>query len=84
VLSILNGTKEKAIDEQDIGLEKEWGVIRVVNHFHPFTSLAFDYLATHDAQKHTVFLHAAPGPVNTGSPDQEPKREDGLFRWILL
>lgn len=84
VLSILNGTKEKAIDEQDLECQKQWGVIAAVNHTTLFHSLAFDYLAEHDPQKHIVFLHATPGLVNTGSPKQKPSKANGFFRYIIL
>jgi NAD(P)-dependent dehydrogenase (short-subunit alcohol dehydrogenase family) len=84
VLSILNGTKEKPINEQDLGLEKTWGLLPVVNHTTLFTSLAFDYLAAHDDQRHITFVHATPGLVKTGSPMQTPKREHGWLRWILV
>jgi hypothetical protein len=87
VLSILNGTKEKAIDETDIGLEKEnaWGIAAVVNHTTLCTSLAFDYLAANDAKKHVTFLHATPGFVNTDTPRTTfPSMKDGVIRWALV
>jgi len=84
VLSVLNGTKEKPIDEHDIGLEKNWGIIPVVNHATLFTSLSFDYLAAHDNHKHIVFLHTTPGLVDTGSPKPKPTRANGWLQWVLL
>ncbi|KAK8024542.1 hypothetical protein PG993_012608 [Apiospora rasikravindrae] len=65
VLSILNGTKEKRINEQDIGL-------------------AFDYLSANESPKQTVFIHATPGFVNTGTPRTSyPSKKNGIFWWAL-
>ncbi|KAF2110961.1 hypothetical protein BDV96DRAFT_650565 [Lophiotrema nucula] len=83
VLSVLNGGREKAINTEDIGLEKSWGVFPVINHTTTLHSLAFDYLAANDSQKHIVFLHAFPGLVNS-SPKQKPDRKNGLVQWLLL
>lgn len=87
VLSILNGTKETKIDENDVNLDKQWGIRAVVNHTTLLTSLAFDYLVEHDAQKHIVFLHATPGFVNTNTPrtkEHLPSKKDGLLWWAFL
>jgi hypothetical protein len=83
VLSILNGTKETKIDEQDIGLEKHWGIVAVVNHTTLCTSLAFDYLATNNSRM--VFIHATPGFVSTDTPRTvHPSRTNGLTWWVLI
>lgn len=58
VLSILNGTKETTIDEDDVNLDKKWAIRSVVNHTTLLTSLAFDHLAAQDTRKNIVFLHA--------------------------
>lgn len=84
VLSILNGTKEKKIDEQDIGLKKKWGMVAVVNHTTICTSLAFDYLSENESPRQTAFIHATPGFVNTGTPRTTyPSMKDGVFWWAL-
>lgn len=85
ILSILNGTKEKKIDLGDIGLEKNWGIVAVVNHTTVCTSLAFDYLAANDNQKHLTFLHASPGFVSTDTPRTiYPSKADGMVRWVVV
>ncbi|KAF2018271.1 hypothetical protein BU24DRAFT_479686 [Aaosphaeria arxii CBS 175.79] len=84
VLSILNGTKEKRIKEDDIGLEKSWGIVPMIDHSTLLTSLAFDYLATIDHSKRVVYLHVTPGLVNTGSRKQRPDTSKGWFRWLGL
>ncbi|KAK8043753.1 hypothetical protein PG994_012591 [Apiospora phragmitis] len=66
VLSTLNGTKEKRINDQDIGLEKKWGIVSVVDHTTICTSLAFDYLSANETLKKTAFIHATPGFVISG------------------
>ncbi|KAF1948162.1 hypothetical protein CC80DRAFT_486539 [Byssothecium circinans] len=85
VLSILNGTKEKKIDEEDIGLERHWGIPAVVNHTTICTSLAFDYLASNDSQKHITFLHVTPGFVSTDTPRTAyPSKSNGLAWWAFI
>ncbi|KAH8646021.1 hypothetical protein BGZ60DRAFT_438356 [Tricladium varicosporioides] len=85
VLSILNGTKEKRINEEDIGLWQHWGITAVVNHTTMFTSLAFHLLATNDTQKQITFIHATPGFVNTGTPRTTyPSKKDGILWWAFL
>jgi hypothetical protein len=49
------------------------------------TSLAFDYLASTDAQKHITFLHVTPGFVSTDTPRTAyPSRSDGLAWWAFI
>jgi hypothetical protein len=83
VLSILNGTKEKKINEQDLGLEKNWSIIAVVNHTTLFTSLAFDHLAANNSQ--ITFLHTTPGFVKTDTPRTAyPSKDNGIIWWALI
>ncbi|KAI0485534.1 hypothetical protein F4859DRAFT_471547 [Xylaria cf. heliscus] len=85
VLSILNGTLEKAIDEDDLGLEKSWSMTAVVNHTTVCNSLAFDYLAKMDGENKIVFLHATPGLVNTDiSHKARPSTESGYLWWAFI
>ena len=63
VLSVLNGGKEKAMRDEDVGLEQHWSATTIINHTTTMTSLAFEYLAEND--KHIVFMHAFPGWVRT-------------------
>jgi hypothetical protein len=84
ILSILNGTKEKRINEDDLGLEKSWSIVNVVNHTTICTSLAFDHLASNDDSKRLTLIHATPGFVNTGTPRTTyPSTKDG-YLWFLL
>lgn len=88
VLSILNGNKETKIDEDDLNLDKHWGLRAVVNHTTLLTSLTFDYLAAQAPQASVVFLHATPGFVNTNAPrttEHLPSREKiGFIQWVFL
>lgn len=85
VLSILNGTLEKPIDENDLGLEKNWGIAAVVNHTTICTSLAFDYLAELGEVQNAVFLHATPGFVSTDTPRKtHPTMDFGLLWWAFI
>lgn len=63
VLSVLNGGREKALHEQDIGLERKWSSLSVVNHTTTMTSVVFERLAKENKQ--ITFLHAYPGLVQT-------------------
>ncbi|KAK7973194.1 hypothetical protein PG996_007422 [Apiospora saccharicola] len=85
VLSILNGTKEKRINEGDIGLKEKWSIVSLVNHTTICTSLAFDYLSAAESPRQTVFIHATPGLVHTGVPrTRRPSRQKlGFFWWAL-
>ncbi|KAH9906962.1 hypothetical protein F4778DRAFT_800897 [Xylariomycetidae sp. FL2044] len=85
VLSILKGTREKRINEDDIGLEKQWTITGLVNHSTICTDMAFDYLAADDLNKNVIFLHATPGFVNTGTPRTTyPSKKDGILWWAFL
>ena len=85
VVSILNGTYEKKMIEEDLGLEKHWGITAVVNHTTVCTSLAFDYLAANDSQKHISFIHDTPGFVRTDTMRTSwPSKKDGLAWWAFV
>jgi hypothetical protein len=85
VMSILNGTKEARIDEQDITLYKTWSIIGLVKHTTLLTSLSFDYLSKQDVQKKLTFIHTTPGLVNTGTPRTTgPSMKDGVLWWAFL
>ena len=83
VLSILNGTREKRIYDDDIGLDRNWGLTSVVNHTTLLTSLAFDYMAAKD--KKITFIHCTPGFVVTGTERTRfPSKSDGIIWWAFL
>jgi len=85
VLSILNGTKEKKINEKDLGLESGWGIMALVNHSTVLTSLAFDHLAVSDSERKFTFIHDTPGFVNTGTPRTAyPSKKDGWLWWVFV
>lgn len=63
VLSVLNGGKEKAIYDNNIGLAKNWSPIAVINHTTTMTTLSFEYLSENNEQ--ITFMHAFPGWVQT-------------------
>ena len=63
VLSVLNGGNEKALHEQDLGLDERWSPISVINHTTTMTTLAFEHLAEKNSQ--LAFLHSCPGLVKT-------------------
>lgn len=63
VLSVLNGGNEKALYEQDLGLDERWSPISVINHTTTMTTLAFERLAEQNSG--LAFLHSCPGLVKT-------------------
>ncbi|KAI1772908.1 hypothetical protein F4818DRAFT_128194 [Hypoxylon cercidicola] len=83
VLSVLNGGKEKHIDEQDIGLEQKWSIFAVVKHTTLMTSLAFDHLAASNDQ--ITFMHNYPSLVKSDNLRRfnAPKSSSFLWRIVL-
>ena len=63
VLSVLNGGNEKAIHEQDLGLDEHWSPISVINHTTTMMTLAFEHLAKENPR--FAFVHSCPGLVKT-------------------
>lgn len=63
ILGVLNGGNEKTMIDNDLGLEKNWSPLTVINHTTTMTSLAFDYLA--NDHKQATFMHVYPGWVQT-------------------
>ncbi|KAI0477146.1 hypothetical protein GGR56DRAFT_391514 [Xylariaceae sp. FL0804] len=85
VLSILAGTQEKRINEDDIGLEKKWSIPGVVAHTTLCSSLSFDHLAAEESNKLITFIHATPGFVNNGTPRTTyPSKKDGILWWAFM
>ena len=72
------------MNEEDLNLDKSWGLMAMINQSTMFTSLAFDYLATQDEQKHLTLVHCTPGLVNTGQEKQKPTAEHGWIQYIIL
>ncbi|KAI1340824.1 hypothetical protein F5Y15DRAFT_378026 [Xylariaceae sp. FL0016] len=85
VLSVLNGTNEQRIDEDDVGLDKKWNPLRLVSHATTCMSLGFEYLAADIQNESIAFIHAHPGFVNTGTPrTKHPSTKDGIVWWAFL
>lgn len=63
VLSIVNGGREKALHEPEIGLKQRCSLVSVINHTTTMTSLAFEHLAETDSS--FTFLHSYRGIVRT-------------------
>jgi hypothetical protein len=86
VLSILNGTNEKRVNDEYIG--RRWhqqSIVSVIDHSTTYTSLAFDYLATNDTQKKITFVDTTPGLAYTGTPNKRgPPMDDGLLWWAFI
>lgn len=83
VLSILNGTKERKLYDEDIGLDSHWGMMAVVNHTTVLTSLVFDHLA--ETEKTITFIHCTPGFVNTGTERTLfPSKSNGFLWWAFI
>ncbi|KAI2601734.1 hypothetical protein GGR54DRAFT_71250 [Hypoxylon sp. NC1633] len=65
VLSVLNAGHERALVDNDLGLEQNWSAFAVVDHSTTMTSLAFDHLARYNDR--ITFLHVSPGWVRTNN-----------------
>ncbi|XXG98992.1 hypothetical protein Hte_005325 [Hypoxylon texense] len=82
VLSVLNGGKEKRIDEQDIGLQKNWSLFSVVKHTTLMTSLAFDHLAAQNDQ--ITFMHNYPSLVKSDNLRRINAPKSSSFIWRIV
>ncbi|KAI2629581.1 hypothetical protein GGR54DRAFT_635763 [Hypoxylon sp. NC1633] len=82
VLSVLNGGKEKHIDEQDIGLARKWSLFAVVKHTTLMTSLVFDHLAASDDQ--ITFMHNCPSLVKSDNLRRISVYKSPRFLWRIV
>ncbi|KAK5997602.1 Oxidoreductase lepF [Cladobotryum mycophilum] len=79
VLNILNAGKEKALADDDLGLERNWSALTVINHATTMTSLAFEHLAPKE-EKMTL-IHVYPGWVRTDNFSHLTAPEDSGLLW---
>ena len=63
ILSVLAGGNERQILTHDLGLERNYTIINVVNHTTTMHTLAFEHLAKNNPS--VSFIHAYPGWVQT-------------------
>ncbi|KAJ3574804.1 hypothetical protein NPX13_g4244 [Xylaria arbuscula] len=64
-LGVLNGGKEKFINEDDIGLKKNCSLYNIVKHTTLPTSLALGYLAAQSEKANITFVYNYPGLVKS-------------------
>lgn len=85
VLSVLNAGKEKAIIEEDLGLEKQgnWSTTTVVNHTTTNMSLILGSLAEDSSNKNVTFIHAFPGLVRTDIFAKLRAPESSTYLWWI-
>ena len=82
VVSILAGTQEGKIFEDDLGLERNYSIPNSMSHFGSLMTLAYDDIASQHPQK--TFVHAFPGLVSTGLLGNSATGILGmLFRWVV-
>lgn len=67
VLSVLNGGKEKAIYDNDIGLAKNWSPIAVINHTTTMTTLSSS-TSQKTTSKSPSCMHSPAGSKRTSLP----------------
>lgn len=79
---MLNGGKEKRINEQDIGLQRNWSIFAVIKHTTLMTSLAFDHLAANN--DHITFMHNFPSLVKSENPRRTTPSESSSFVWRIV
>ncbi|KXX76788.1 3-keto-steroid reductase [Madurella mycetomatis] len=83
VLSVLNGGKEKALNESDLALAKpgSWSPLGVITQATTLTTLALDHLSSQ--HQNITFIHAFPGLVRTDiSTHMVAPQGAGWFRRI--
>ncbi|KAI1331632.1 hypothetical protein F5Y16DRAFT_239908 [Xylariaceae sp. FL0255] len=82
VLSVLNGGREKKINEQDIGLEKKWTLMSLVNHTTILNTITFDGIAAKNPN--ITLIHNAPGLVESDNGRRKhPPPGASLFRRVI-
>lgn len=79
VVSILAGTKEGKIFEDDLALEKNYSILRLRAQFASLTSVSLAGLAADHPEM--AFLHIFPGRVKTGLMSRSVK---STVFWILM
>lgn len=84
VVSVLAGTQEGPVFEEDLGLESHYSLTNSMNHFGTLMTMSFDHLAAQPENSDRVFVHAFPGVVSTGLLGKSATGVLGvLFRWVL-
>lgn len=82
VISILAGGKEGKIFEDDMDLERNYGVGNAAAHFGSLMTLSWDHLAAEN--KDRSFVHIFPGLVSTGLLGRSAKGAlGGFLRWVV-
>ena len=81
-VSILAGSKEGKVIEDDLELERNYSVLNSMNHYGTLMSLSYDSLAKAHPQK--TFVHVFPGEVNTGLLSRSATGILGwFFGWVV-
>ena len=85
VLSALNGGEEGAINENDLGLERNWTLFGVINHTTTMMTLALEHLATLPENQLSCFMHCYPGFVSTNFFARlKPPESSGIVWTVTL
>jgi hypothetical protein len=82
ILSVLNGGKENALREDDLGLVHKWSPFAVIGQSTTMMTLAFDYLAAEN--KSITFVHAFPGLVRTNISNMVAPAGSGIMRRVYV
>ncbi|KAE8454578.1 hypothetical protein EG329_000201 [Mollisiaceae sp. DMI_Dod_QoI] len=84
VLCVLNGGKEALMVEDDLGLEQGWSSGALMKNSTTMTSLALEYMAENESNKHITFLHVAPGLVKTDIFWRLTAQESSGLLWKMI
>jgi hypothetical protein len=82
ILSVLAGGKESQILTHDLGLERNYTIINVVNHTTTMQTLMFEHLAKTNPS--VSFVHAYPGWVRTEILNNLFTPEPGAWYGLLF
>jgi len=81
VLSVLNGGREKALYDLDIGLVEEWSALSVINHTTTMTSVSFERLAASEPK--VTLMHVYPGLVRTDIFNRLTQPDSSRIIWRI-
>lgn len=83
-VSILAGTQEGKVFEDDLDLERHYSIPNSMAQFASMMTLSYDHLASQPENKGRAFVHVFPGLASTGLLGRSATGFLGLvFRWVV-
>lgn len=83
-ITVLAGTQEGKVFEDDLDLERNYSIPNTMAHFATLMTLSYDHLAAQQENTDKTFIHVFPGLVSTGLLGRSASGILGyLFRWVV-